>query len=284
MSRQGLFAALALLAALQLAGCATPGAPGSADRAGTAAAAGEHPAPTAGAAAPHPGDPWERFNRRVYAFNDTLDRLALKPVAQAYQRYVPSLVRTGVGNVLGNLGDIWSTANHLLQGKGEHGVAMGMRVLTNSFFGLGGLLDFATPLGMPRRSEDFGQTLGRWGVGSGPYVVLPLFGPRTLRDAGALMLDQQASASSFVQPMSAQAAVSALGLIDLRASLLSTTALLNQVAIDPYSFTRDAYLARRLDQVWDGAAPLQDLDPEDFADDAPADALPPASAPAARGR
>lgn len=214
------------------------------------------------ATAATPGDPWESWNRKVYSFNDKVDEAVLKPVATAYRDVLPEFVRTGVNNVLGNIGDVWSAANQLLQGKVQNGLEMGMRVLTNSFFGLGGLLDPATPLGLTRRSEDFGQTLGTWGVGSGPFVVLPLLGPSTLRDTAGLLVDRQTGASNLPPTPAGQYSVTALEVINLRANLLSTTRLLDQVALDRYSFVRDAYLARRRDALYDGAPPMESFDDE----------------------
>jgi phospholipid-binding lipoprotein MlaA len=213
-------------------------------------------------------DPWESFNRKIYAFNDAIDEAVLKPVATAYRDVVPQIVRTGVSNVLGNIGDIWSAANHLLQGKLQDGLEMGMRVVTNTLFGLGGLLDPATEMGLTRRSEDFGQTLGRWGVGTGPYLVLPFLGPSTVRDSAGLVVDR--SANNHMLPLSSneQYGLSALELVSIRAGLLSATKLLDQVALDRYSFLRDAYLARRRDAVYDGAAPMERF--EDDAADPPA--------------
>jgi phospholipid-binding lipoprotein MlaA len=234
-------AALVLGAALGLGGCASV-PPGT--------------VPTAAQKA----DPWEGWNRKVYAFNDAVDKAVAKPVAEAYQKVVPSLVRRGVDNVLGNLGDIWSTANEFLQGKFQDGLEMGMRVISNSFFGLGGLLDPATEMGLRRRSEDFGQTLGRWGVGPGPYLVLPLLGPSTLRDSAGLVVDHQADPSQLGAESADRYAITALELVNTRANLLATTNLLGQIALDPYTFVRDAYLTRRQDQVYDGAPPLEEMD------------------------
>ncbi|MBL8312666.1 MAG: VacJ family lipoprotein [Rubrivivax sp.] len=230
--------------------------------------------PGAGLSAATAVDPWESFNRKVYAFNDAVDEAILKPVATAYRDVVPQIVRTGVSNVLGNIGDIWSAANHLLQGKLQDGLEMGMRVVTNTFFGLGGLLDPATELGLTRRSEDFGQTLGRWGVGTGPYLVLPFLGPSTVRDSAGLAVDR--SIDSQMLPLSSgeRYGLTALELVSIRAGLLGATKLLDEVALDRYSFLRDAYLARRRDAVYDGAAPMERF--EDDAADAPAK---PASAP-----
>lgn len=241
-------AALLVAVAALSAGCATTTAP-----AGAAA-----PAPVV---ATNPADPWEAWNRKVFAFNDAIDRAVLKPVAEAYRDVVPEIVRTGVGNVLGNIGDVWSTANHFLQGKLQTGMEMGMRVLTNTVFGLGGLLDPATEMKLVKRPEDFGQTLGVWGLGTGPYVVLPLLGPSNVRDTGGFIVDRAAwSASRLPETDAGGYAVTALELVNTRAGLLTTTQLVGDVALDRYSFIRDAYLSRRLDQVYDGAPPLEDFD------------------------
>jgi phospholipid-binding lipoprotein MlaA len=259
-----LAAGAALLATALLAGgCATVPAPASGTAPGTAAAA------------PVPGDPWEAFNRKVFSFNETVDNALVKPVATAYTKVVPSLVRRGVSNFFGNIDDAWSAVNHLLQGKVHHGLDMGMRVLTNSFIGLGGVLDPATEMGLVKRSEDFGQTLGRWGVGSGPYLMLPLLGPSTLRDSVGRVADRQVSASQFVSQEAVGYGLTTLEIVNLRANLLSATRLLDDVALDRYSFLRQAYLAARLNAVYDGAPPLPPMEDIDPGDDAPAPAAPP---------
>jgi phospholipid-binding lipoprotein MlaA len=240
----------ALLCAAALAGCASVPTSGQ---------------PTAGQTA----DPWESMNRKIYAFNDAVDEAVVRPVAEAYRDVVPELVRTGFTNVLGNIADAWSSANHFLQGEFQFGVEMGFRVITNSFFGLAGLLDPASEMGLTRRSEDFGQTLGRWGVGTGPYVVLPFLGPSTVRDALGFVVDRQVSAAQILGEGNGRYAMAALELINARTNLLATTRLLDQIALDRYSFLRDSYLARRLDQVYNGAPPLQDFE-DDFDDEPPA--------------
>ena len=207
-------------------------------------------------------DPWENWNRKVFAFNDAVDEAVLKPVATAYRNVVPAMVRTGVSNFFGNIGDIWSAGNHLLQGKLSSGLEMGMRVLTNTFIGIGGILDPATEMKIERRPEDFGQTLAVWGVGNGPYIVLPLLGPSTLRDTVALPLDRYATTPSVYISDINNYVVTPLQLVSIRAELLSTTSLLDKVALDRYSFVRDAYLSRRLDQIYDGAPPMETFDDE----------------------
>lgn len=247
-------AVAALLAVAALAGCA------SAPPATSGAAPGATPAPQA---ATNPVDPWESWNRKVFAFNDAVDEAVVKPVAEGYRKVLPQFVRTGVSNVFGNLGDIWSTANQFLQGKVQYGFEMGMRVLTNTVFGFGGVLDIATEAKLPRRSEDFGQTLGRWGATPGPYIVLPLLGPSSVRDTAGLVVDRSiASPSRLAAQDSGRYAVTGLELVNTRAGLLDTTKLLGEAALDRYSFVRDAYLSRRLDQVFDGAPPLENFDDE----------------------
>ena len=221
----------------------------------------------AGTAVVNPVDPWEAWNRKVFSFNEAVDEAVLKPVAQAYRAVVPPMVRTGVSNFFGNLGDVWSAANHLLQGKLGSGLEMGMRVLSNTLFGLGGVLDPATEMGMTRRSEDFGQTLGVWGLPAGPYIVLPLLGPSSLRDTAGMPLDRYAGSPSLFIDTNAYA-IASLQLVNVRAELLATTKLLDDVSLDKYSFVRDGYLARRLDQVYDGAPPLEKFE-DDGADPPP---------------
>lgn len=220
--------------------------------------------PAGGAAkATVPADPWEAWNRKVFAFNEAIDEAVLKPVAQAYRDVVPALVRRGVGNFFGNIGDIWSSANHFLQGKVQTGLEMGMRVAANTVFGIGGVLDPATEFGLVKRSEDFGQTLAVWGVGNGPYVVLPLLGPSTLRDTAALPLDRYAGSPSRLFTDYNTYFVTSVQVVQLRAELLETTQLVDQASLDKYSFIRDAWLARRLDQIYDGSPPLEAFDDGD---------------------
>jgi phospholipid-binding lipoprotein MlaA len=232
-------------------------------------------APSAGAqaaTAPTTPDPWESWNRKVFALNEGLDNVLLKPLAKTYRDVVPRLVRTGVNNVFGNVGDVWSAANHLLQGKVQNSLEMGMRVLANTFFGLGGLLDPATEMQLTRRSEDFGQTLGRWGLPSGPYLVLPLLGPSSIRDTAGLLVDRRASYTGLLDTDAAAYGLTGLELVSIRTNLLDTTALLDQVALDKYGFVRDAYIARRRDAQYDGVPPLDAFDDEPA--DAPAKAAP----------
>ena len=225
------------------------------------------PAPAGGAVAkPSRVDPWEGFNRRVFAFNEAVDDAVLRPVAETYRRSVPEVVRLGVGNFFANLRDVWSTANLFLQGKPQIAAPMAFRVATNSVFGLGGVLDLATPFGMPRQSEDFGQTLAVWGVRPGPYLVLPLLGPSTLRDTAALPLDRYATSPVRFIDDANTLLLTPLEVVHGRSELLSATRLAGEVSLDKYLFFRDAYLSRRLDQVHDGAPPLAPMDTRDFDD------------------
>lgn len=232
IARAGAAAALVLT----LAGCATTGAPAT------------------------PGDPLERWNRGVQKVNDAIDRAVLRPVARGYQRVVPRPVRTGIGNVLGNLAFPTTIANDLLQGKfADFGADLG-RFALNSTLGLGGLLDPASDLGIRRNDEDFGQTLGRWGVPAGPYLVLPLLGPSTLRDAPAIAADAQTDLRVQLDITEEErAALALLFVVDKRASLLSADAALD-AAFDRYAFIRNAWLQRREFQVRDGDVPEESLE------------------------
>ncbi len=221
-------------------------------------------------------DPWENWNRKVFAFNERLDTNVLKPVATTYNKVVPSMVRTGVSNFFGNFSDAWSGVNNLLQGKLELAFRDVFRVGTNTFFGLLGVLDVASDLGLERQSEDFGQTLGRWGVGPGAYVVWPLFGPSTVRESLALPLDRWAtSPASLADGTWLQANITAVQLVNTRAGLLGASRLIDDIALDKYTFLRDAYLQRRRSLVYDGEEP-EEPDPAD----PPPTSAAPASAPA----
>ena len=202
----------------------------------------------------NPKDPFESFNRVIFTFNDTLDQAAVKPAATLYQSALPSFVQTGVSNFFGNLGDVWTAANNLLQGKLEDGMSDIMRVALNSTFGLGGLLDIGSEAGMVKHREDFGQTLGKWGVVSGPYVVLPVFGPSTLRDTIAFPIDFTGDPWAYKDPVNVRNIGTALRLVDRRAAVLDASNLIEEAALDKYSFIRDAFLQRRASQIRDGAS------------------------------
>lgn len=200
----------------------------------------------------NPRDPLEGFNRSMFSFNDTVDKVALQPAAKAYDTVVPGPVQTGIGNFFGNIGDIWSSVNQLLQGRVEQGVSTFMRVAINTTFGLGGVLDVATEARLPREKSDFGQTLGKWGVGSGPYVVLPLFGPSTVRDTAGMPADLYGDLWTYKRPIRWRNVGSVVRIVDRRAQLLDASTLLEDAALDKYDFVRDAYLQRRQSQI-DGA-------------------------------
>lgn len=201
-------------------------------------------------------DPLEGWNRGVQKFNDGVDSAVLKPVAEAYVKVVPSFVRSGVGNFFGNLGDGWSALNHLLQGKPEGALNMTLRLAVNSTFGLGGLLDVATEAGLDRRSEDLGQTLGVWGLPSGPYLVLPLLGPSSLRDSvGTAVGMAERATPQITDEQSLRNAALLLNVVQTRAELLGASRILDDIALDRYTFLRDAYLARRRNLVYDGNPP-----------------------------
>lgn len=200
-----------------------------------------------------PRDPMEPANRAVDGFNRNLDTAVLHPAAIAYQEAVPQPIRTGVTNFFGNLGDAWSAANSLLQCKPAAAAEDGMRFAMNTVFGGFGVLDLASRAGIERHKEDFGTTLAHWGVPPGPYLVLPLLGPSTLRDTAALPVDWIGSPLPHVAPVVDRAALVAGQAVDTRARLLPLDAALAS-ALDPYSFLRDGYLQHRSTQVDDGVA------------------------------
>ena len=202
-----------------------------------------------------PRDPWEAYNRSMYRFNDAIDTAVLKPVATVYRDALPQPVRTGVGNFFGNLGDAWSFVNNVLQAKPEGALHSFWRVVVNTTIGLGGVLDPASEMNLERHREDFGQTLGRWGAESGPYLVLPILGPSTLRDTIALPVDYLGRPQAQIQDVPVRNSLTVLDAVDTRARLLGVEQLLDQAALDPYTFQRDAYLQKRRNDVHDGAPP-----------------------------
>ena len=193
----------------------------------------------------NPRDPWESFNRQVHGFNEGLDEAFVKPVAIAYQDVTPALLRTGVSNFFGNLSDVWSLVNNVLQLKPKESFETFARVGVNTTIGLAGLFDVATDFNLEKYNEDFGQTLGRWGVPTGPYLVLPLMGPSTLRDTAALPVNWRGNLIGGVDDSVVRYSLTALRVVDLRAGLLRTSRMIDSAALDKYSFTRDAYLQRR---------------------------------------
>ena len=219
-------------------------------------------------------DPFETANRAIFGFNEAVDTTVLQPVAKGYKAVVPELMRQGVTNFFGNFGDGWSAINNALQGKGEAAATMVARVATNTLFGIGGIFDVASDLGMERSSEDFGQTLGWWGMPAGPYIVWPLLGPSTGRDTLGRPVDLAWSPSLAINDGGVNIGLSALNLVDTRANLLEASRVVDGLAFDKYTFIRDAYIARRRNLVYDGNPPELPEDKEP-AESAPA----PASVP-----
>jgi phospholipid-binding lipoprotein MlaA len=199
----------------------------------------------------NPRDPFEPFNREVSAVNDAVDSAVLKPVATAYTQVTPDLVRTGVSNFFRNLGDAWSFVNASLQLRPREASENALRFGVNTVFGLAGLLDIASELGIERTTLDFGQTLGRWGVPSGPYLVLPLFGPSSVRDAAGFTIESRGDLVQSLSDVPMRNSLYALRAVETRANLLRATSMLEGAALDKYSFTRDIYLNRRESQIED---------------------------------
>jgi phospholipid-binding lipoprotein MlaA len=192
-------------------------------------------------------------------FNDSVDKAVLKPAATAYIKVVPRPVRKGVSNFFGNLSDAWSFVNNVLQANTEGSLHSFWRVAVNTTFGLGGVLDFATEMKLERHRKDFGTTLGYWGAPPGPYLVLPILGPSTVRDTLALPVDYMASPSKYViTNVPVRNSLYPVRIVDTRAQLLDTTRLIDQAALDPYSFTRDAWLQKRRNDIYNGDPPPED--------------------------
>lgn len=209
-------------------------------------------------------DPLERVNRVIYQFNDKLDIWVMKPVAQAYNDYMPRPVRTGVSNFFENLSSPMVVVNDVLQGKIQQGVQDTVRFGFNSTLGIAGIIDIATPMNLEAHDEDFGQTLGYWGVGEGWYLVLPLFGPSTIRDTAGLVVDTFVDPVYYLEDDEARLGLLVGRAIDLRAKLLGASKVLEVGALDPYEFTRSAFLQRRTNQIYDGNPPEPEFYQEDF--------------------
>lgn len=207
-----------------------------------------------------PRDPWEGFNRGVFAFNNTADEYLVQPVARGYRKITPTIVDQGIANFFNNIGEIKNMTNALLQGKPGDVLVDGGRFVINTTVGVVGLFDVASFIGLKRESEDFGQTLAVWGVGPGPYLVLPFLGPSNLRDGAGQGIDSYVSVTGVVDPEIARYAMSALDLLQVRASLLGTE---NLVSGDKYTFFKDAYLQRREFLINDGQL-KDDFGDEDF--------------------
>jgi phospholipid-binding lipoprotein MlaA len=213
---------------------------------------------------PDPRDPWEGFNRGVYRFNETLDEAVAKPVATAYRDALPAAVRDRVRNFFGNIDDVFIGVNNVLQGKLTEALDDFGRVAFNTTFGLLGIHDVASDMGIEKHNEDFGQTFGRWGAETGPYLVLPIWGSSTVRDTVGFAADSYADPLFTVRPIELRNSLALLRITGVRADLLDASRILEQAALDKYVFQRDAYLQRRRNLVYDGRPPR-----ERYEDDAP---------------
>jgi len=202
---------------------------------------------------PSPDDPWEPFNRSVFEFNEGLDKYVLKPVVSGYRFVLPEFIREGVYNFFSNYNDIYTALNNLLQGKPDYAFNDLMRVVVNTTMGLGGLIDLATPGGLEKHKEDFGQTFGVWGVPSGPYVVLPFFGPSSVRDTFGTVADLETDyLFKYIPDVGLRNSLTGLRVVNARNTYYEAGDLLDGAAIDKYSFLRDAYIQRRKYQINEG--------------------------------
>ena len=229
-----------LLISLALVGCASTGGPAN------------------------PKDPWEPYNRSMYKFNDAVDKAVLKPVAQGYGTAMPEFGKTMVTNFFSNLDDILVTINDVLQFKFSQAASDGTRVLFNSTFGLLGFFNVAS--GLEKHNEDFGQTLGYWGMGPGPYVVLPFFGPRTVRDSFGLAVDSFASPVRLISSVPIRNELYVTRTVDTRTGLLDNEKVLDEAAMDRYAFIRDGYLQQRRSLIYDGNPPREKFNDEEDSD------------------
>lgn len=211
---------------------------------------------------PSPHDPWEPFNRSVFEFNEGLDAYLLKPVVAGYRFVLPEFVRDGIYNFFSNYSDIYTALQNLLQGKPDYAFIDLMRVVVNTTFGLGGLIDMATPGGLPKHKEDWGQTFGVWGVPAGPYVVLPFFGPSNVRDTFGTVADLESDyLFTYVKDIGLRNSITGLRVVNARNTYYEAGDLLDGAAIDKYSFMRDAYIQRREYQINEGREDREPLMP-----------------------
>ena len=206
----------------------------------------------------NPRDPLEPLNRGIYQFNDAVDTVLFKPLAEVYQGLLPQFVRTGVGNFFSNFQDVIVALNNLLQGKVTDAGLDLCRIIVNSTVGVLGLIDVGTEIGLEKHQEDFGQTLGRWGMGTGPYIVIPFIGPSTVRDGVGLIADWKTDPLTYIKPTRTRNALFGVFFVNRRAELLSASKILEVAALDPYEFVRDAYLQRRRNLIYDGNPPDED--------------------------
>jgi phospholipid-binding lipoprotein MlaA len=213
------------------------------------------------AAGPSRDDPFEPMNRALYEFHDTVDTAVVKPVAQAYIDVVPQLIRTGVSNVFNNIDDLFSAVNGLLQGKlDKFGDDLG-RVLLNTTWGVGGIFDLASMVGIERGNEDFGQTFGAWGFPQGPYFFVPFLGPTTVRDGTGVVVRIAVGPVGYIPDVAVRNSLYGLGAVDIRAQALSAGAIVDTAALDRYLFIRNAYLQRRRYLLYDGKPPPEPEEP-----------------------
>ena len=215
---------------------------------------------------PNSRDPLESMNRKVFVFNDTVDETVLRPIATVYRDVLPHWVRLGVGNFFSNFEDLWSGVNNALQLRGRDTADSFGRVTINTVFGLAGLLDIASDMQMERHPANFGLTLGRWGVGAGPFVVLPLLGSSTLRDTAAMSVDLQGDVVRRISNEETRTVLYLIGVVDTRVAYLKASEVVEEAALDKYSFTRDAYLQRRRNLVYDGNPPEEDMELYNYSD------------------
>ena len=209
----------------------------------------------------NPRDPFESFNRAMFSVNEGIDTV-VKPVAQGYADYVPSPIRTGIGNFFGNIADLWIAVNNYLQGKFTEGSSDVSRVIVNTTMSVGGLFDVATLLDLEKHNEDFGQTLGVWGIDTGPYLFWPFIGPRDVRDTFGFAVDATADPVMYVNDIPVRNTMIGVRFIDLRASLLPADKIVEEAAFDKYSYIRNAYFQNRLNAVYDGNPPRPKEDAE----------------------
>ena len=206
----------------------------------------------------NPKDPFEGFNRAMFSVNEGID-VVVKPVAQGYDKVTPDPVKAGIGNFFGNIADVWIAINNFLQGKPVDGFSDVGRVLVNSTIGIAGLIDVASEFGLEKHAEDFGQTLGTWGVDGGPYLFWPIIGPRNVRDTFGFVVDASADPVMHLEDVSARNVLAGVRFIDLRASLLPADKVVEQAAFDKYNYIRDAYFQNRRSAIHDGnPPPLED--------------------------
>ena len=204
----------------------------------------------------NPQDPFEPVNRGIYKFNERVDKAVLRPTARAYRAVLPSFVRQSVSNVFSNVGDVRVMLNNTLQGKFTTAYSDFGRVAINSTLGVLGLFDIASEAVIEKHQEDFGQTLGWWGIPNGPYIMLPLLGPSSVRDTGGFVVDYLTDPIAYVDPSRAHNQLEVTRFVNRRAELLDAKTVLDKAALDPYEFTRDAYLQRRRNLVFDGKPPV----------------------------